>query len=822
MLQKHNLIIFLFFLSTIIEVSGQKTSSNVYDLLQKTKGLVVENPDKAKQIIDSLKQSSEINENNRLLIQLYELESQLTFIFKDYNNAFRVLKKIDSLLITSSEMSRLASNYNRWGILLTKMGVYENALDYLLKSYKIRKNLEESETLINTLSALAALYAETNQADMAKSTIRSAFQQLKSSNDAIQKAMVFNNAGFIEGKFGLTDSAMFYYRKALKIQQISKNNIGKIQTYQNISDLFLKKEMFDSAFYYAFSALTLAKNLNSKQDIVSLKLTLSEILFKQSQFDNAELLLVKIYPEIELSQNYIIKKRAYNLLSTIYYKKNDLQKALQFAYKSMSIIDSLITEEREKKMSQLTFVYKMEEREREIEIQQKLLNAKVKQIVNKYVLVIAILIVTTTAIIVLLIKNRKKISKLNLQLDYELAEKKQLEQKHNSLEQKHLLVSSGYEKLAENEHKFKGILKTKYESVDFLSNNMPDHIKTIIRFSSDMLSDNNLGNEQKMYLEKIHNTAKSLERVLIKIAQSNTSDFSSFFDYDICDLDVIAAEVTKYAKEKLIGNDFLELVLSFPQTPNNYKLYSNQNAIIKAFEYLIDNVFSFKKQGVVKVGYKVANNQIRFYVDDSRINISIGAQTAIYQWQNADVTLLSSLNDQDKPVLFSACQAINSINSYLSFETSNSWGNMFYFILPLKRVNTSKQKNEDVFPIWSGKHILIAEDEFLNFEVLRNYLKPTNVRISHARHGFEILEMVKVFKFDLIIMDIKMPQMDGIDTIQELRKLSNKIPVIAQTAHASESQRINFLQMGFAEFLLKPINKYELYQIIDKIFMLSS
>ncbi|HPW66176.1 MAG TPA: response regulator [Salinivirgaceae bacterium] len=812
------LLLFLLFFSSLSNVNG----SNIYKELLKTRDLINANPGEALKIIDSLKLLPEVNENQNLKIQIYDLESRAALILKDYNKAYNSLKEMDSLLYATSEMSRIASNYNRWGMLLTKMGVYEKAMEYLLKAYKIRHNLEESETLICSQNALAALYYEINEGNMAKAAIQKAVRQINNSNDVFLKAMILDNAGQIEEKFGQKDSALLYYHKAIEIEQISNNKIGHIQTYQNLAGLYIKMNMLDSAFHYAMSALDLANKINAQQDIVSLKLTLTKILINQSQFDNAEMMLLTVYPEIESSLDLKIKKRAYNLFTAIYENKNDLKKALQFAKKTIFTTDSLITEDKEDKISQLTSIYNTGEKELEIEFYQKMLITKTQKNNIRHIITAVTLILLILILSIIIFRLYKRYKNQKLQLSSELEDKKRLEQEYQSLEQRHTLMSTSYGRILEKEQETNSILKTKAESIDLLKHNMHESIQTITTFSSNILLESNIDDKQKMYLEKIHTSGKALERILSKMIKSSGDIISSAYDFDICDIDIIAAETTKFAKGKQIENDFLEIVFSFPQISSSVKLYSNQKAIIRALEFLIENAFTYKKQGIIKIGYKVVDEQIRFYVDDSRINVPISTQTAIYQWQNVGLTDQSQLNDENLSPLFHTCQIVQSINSHLNFETSNTWGNMFYFILPLRYDEITKQKNEQVFPSWNDKHILIADDEFLNFEILRNYIKPTNARVSHARNGQEILEMIKIFKFDLIIMDIKMPRMDGIDTMYELKKLSNKVPVIAQSSYASASERTSFMQMGFAEFMLKPIDKTELYQVVDKLFMLTS
>jgi CheY-like chemotaxis protein len=673
-----------------------------------------------------------------------------------------------------------------------------------------------------TLNALATLYSEMNETEMAKGAIRQALKQSERSSDTFQISYVLHNAGQIEEKFGNNDSAMFFYRKALSNRQNLQNSFGQIQSYQSLATLFQKKGLHDSAYSYVAKALEIARNMNSKPDLLNSQIILAEILLKQKQWVNAELYLRKIHPEVEDNQNPNLRKKVYGLFSELHEIKGEYNKALQFARKGMILGDSLITKNREEKISQLTLVYKMDEKEREGKRIKEQAQLQQKQYDSNIQIVSYIAILMGTILLFLLYIFHKQSKKHTRQLANALETQENLSRKIEELEQKNDELGQKNEDIRNQEAKTKKNLRIKDETLELLNQNMQDPIKSIIQITSNLLAEHPLEQKQRTFVEKIHCTAKSLERNLAKVQQDDVSPLSLNYNFDACNISKIASEITSYTQSKQTENKAIELVFSFADYPNDRQLFSSHEAIIKVMENLIDNAFENANQGILKMGFKVVDYQIRFYVDDSRLSVPIEVQTALQQWQNP---LGGGQND---PVLikygtaiFKACQITNKIGSFLSFETSNSWGNMFYFVLPLRSLENMKIINDQVYPSWQDKHILIAEDEYLNFEVLRNYIKPTKAKISHARNGQEILEMIRMFKFDLIIMDIKMPQMDGIDAMQELKKQPCKVPVVAQTAHALASERASFLQMGFADFLLKPINKMELYQVIDRLFMVT-
>lgn len=123
------------------------------------------------------------------------------------------------------------------------------------------------------------------------------------------------------------------------------------------------------------------------------------------------------------------------------------------------------------------------------------------------------------------------------------------------------------------------------------------------------------------------------------------------------------------------------------------------------------------------------------------------------------------------------------------------------------------------FPDWGEKTILIGEDEMVNLKLLEMILLKTKVKILHGHTGLEVL---KIFRnnpdISLILMDIKMPDMDGVEATQQIRKLNPDIPIIAQTAYALEDEKIKCIEAGFSGYVTKPINRKELLNTIQGFF----
>ena len=116
---------------------------------------------------------------------------------------------------------------------------------------------------------------------------------------------------------------------------------------------------------------------------------------------------------------------------------------------------------------------------------------------------------------------------------------------------------------------------------------------------------------------------------------------------------------------------------------------------------------------------------------------------------------------------------------------------------------------------WSDKTILIAEDEDSNFRYLEMVIKKTKAKIIWAKNGFEAIELCKNHNPDLILMDIKMPEMDGLEATREIKKSYPEIPIIAQTAYAMENDERLSLEAGCNSYLSKPIRANSLLNAIS-------
>ena len=160
-------------------------------------------------------------------------------------------------------------------------------------------------------------------------------------------------------------------------------------------------------------------------------------------------------------------------------------------------------------------------------------------------------------------------------------------------------------------------------------------------------------------------------------------------------------------------------------------------------------------------------------------------------------------------------------------ESEENKGATFYYTLPLIQEETfsyssiveKTEKNDRQLTNWQGKTILIAEDEPVNFYFIKEALKSTGVEFIHAQNGIKAIEAVKENPtIDLVLMDIKMPEMNGFEATKIIKKLRKNLPIIAQTAFAMEEDKKNCLDAGCDDYIAKPIRNKDLMGILSGYF----
>jgi PAS domain S-box-containing protein len=359
--------------------------------------------------------------------------------------------------------------------------------------------------------------------------------------------------------------------------------------------------------------------------------------------------------------------------------------------------------------------------------------------------------------------------------------------------------------------------------------NMSHEIRTpmngILGFA-EMLNDDNLSMvDRKKYLDIINNNGKMLISLIddiidfAKIEAGQIKVVQSDFSLNSLLMQVHSSFLSESLKKEKSN---VKLILKKAFDNDNCYIKSDPNRIRQILTNLISNSFKFTNDGFIEFGYVLANkNKLMFYVKDTGIGIPPRKLKVIFErFIQADSSPTRKYGGSGLGLAISR-GLVDLLGGRMWAESDAGKGSTFYFTVPFlatKKVVEEEHKVKLRTDYkWEGKLFLIAEDDKFSYKFLEGFLKQTKAEILHAVDGRQAVELcMKNKKIDLVLMDIQMPEMNGLEATEEIKKYNKHIPIIAQTANAITEERQKCLNAGCDDFVTKPVNINELYSKIDR------
>ena len=374
--------------------------------------------------------------------------------------------------------------------------------------------------------------------------------------------------------------------------------------------------------------------------------------------------------------------------------------------------------------------------------------------------------------------------------------------------------------------------KKKAETSDKLKSsflaNMSHEIRTpmnsIIGFSQ-LLSENPDSATQKKYVDLILESGDSLLTLINEILDISQIEAGQgkLFPKNFQLEQLLADLHVTFEAERIKNKKYdIELILAEPEGIGRKAMYADPYRLKQVLSNLLNNAMKFTDSGEITFGYSLLPGQkLRFFVEDTGIGIASENLEAIFHRFFKLEDDINRLYRGTGLGLAICKQIVEMMGGDLSVQSKLTKGSRFFFDLALytgledMEVKTFREKTKSYK--WKRKKILIAEDEELNFKLFFEIFKSTGVEITRASTGREAIDLFKKKPdFDLLILDLKMPELNGIDAFKEIQKLNSKVPAIAVTAYALQEDKLKCLSVGFNEYLAKPFRKIEFLETVDK------
>ena len=716
----------------------------------------------------------------------------------------------------------ITRGFNRLGLIYYSLSDYAKALDYYQRSLKMARESGDKIAMQDAMYDIGDFYQKKDDYPNALDYFNQALKLNQAIGNKSGSARALNAIGLVYRQKKDFTKAYQYLEEAVKYYEAAGNKHAMANELENIGDLHRQQAEYFKALEYLFRALRLQKKLNVKRNISynygviaytyfliatdRNKSTLNKLfagnkpaaIRKAAIYADSAIVIQKELGDLYLLQDSYISN------SICYEEIGEYKGALEHYKKYVAIKDSIFNLEKDKKLTQLSMKYEFDKKQATDSLQHAVENNMnqlrlQKQKTLTYAGFIGMALVAFLLFFVFKNYNNQRKSNLRLQA----AQKEILEQKER----------------AEQSERFKQ---------QFLAN-MSHEIRTpmnAVMGMTNLLIDKNPRSDQQHYLEGIRKSSEILLHIINDILDLSKIESGKMelekIDFSLLQtVDQVIETLRHKADEK--GLHLLsEIDGSIPDVLIGDPVRLNQIIL-----NLAGNAIKFTEKGSVQIKVSLASGDpstmmnIRFSVIDTGIGIPKDKLETVFEsFKQANSSDTRKYGGTGLGLSISR-QLVELHGGEIKIESEEGAGTTFSFILSFEKGSGErlhKQLNAHAHidgHILDGLKILIADDNEYNRIVAEDTLKSkADVTIETASNGHEAIELLKVHEFDIVMMDVQMPEMNGFEATTFIRtnlfSLKKDIPIIALTASVLRTDLDKCRQAGMNSYIPKPFSASQL------------
>lgn len=351
-----------------------------------------------------------------------------------------------------------------------------------------------------------------------------------------------------------------------------------------------------------------------------------------------------------------------------------------------------------------------------------------------------------------------------------------------------------------------------------ISHEIRTPLNSVVGFANLLLADDLPRSVREEYLDHINYNSEKLLQIIGDIIDLSRLESSQIeITYEETSLNEIINEVIDDTRKSIKRNEkpiILTLKNNFEESSD--LIFTDKLWLKRVLNHLMDNAVKFTLEGTVELSYAREGGYIAFRVKDTGIGIRKESLNWIFEGFRQEI------DGHHRPFeglgvgLTLANEVIKRMGGKIDVQSEKGMGSEFYFTIPYRQAGSLRKrvrdeiKNEGVIN-WSSKKCLLVDDNKDVLIYLNRILMDTGINVLMARTGSEAIEIVKnTPDLNIIILDMQMPEMNGIEVTKAIRKISKNLPIIAQTAFIFEDDKDIVLEAGCDACLLKPIRREHL------------
>lgn len=352
-----------------------------------------------------------------------------------------------------------------------------------------------------------------------------------------------------------------------------------------------------------------------------------------------------------------------------------------------------------------------------------------------------------------------------------------------------------------------------------ISHEIRTPLNSVVGFSNLLLSDDLTKEAKEEYIGHINYNSEKLIQIIGDIIDLSRLESSQIeIRYEETSLNSLVSEIVNETKQIIRRNEksiILKVTNLFKD--NGDLIFTDRMWLKRVLNHLMDNAVKFTLDGSVELIYMLENDQLVFKVKDTGIGINKENLTRIFE------EFRQEIDGHHRPFeglgvgLTLAKEVVERMGGKIFVQSEKGIGSEFGFSLPYRPAGSTRIRAKEnieqttVHYNWISRKCLLVDDNKDVLIYLRKLLTDTGISILTARSGFEAIQLIQnTHDIDLVILDMQMPEMNGIEATREIRKISKKVPIIAQTAFIFEDDKDIILEAGCDACLIKPVRKEHL------------
>lgn len=364
---------------------------------------------------------------------------------------------------------------------------------------------------------------------------------------------------------------------------------------------------------------------------------------------------------------------------------------------------------------------------------------------------------------------------------------------------------------------------------NFLAN-MSHKIRTpingIIGFS-DLLKTESISQEQQnRYIDIIQQNSAALLHLIdniIDVARIEANEMK--IKKESCSLNdtfiELKPQMIKIASGK--GKENISINVIVPREVHHDIIFTDPVRLKQILLILFENALKQTETGFIEIGYQVySERKLQFYVHDTGVGMNEAQFELLSQQFGLNEKNISQNNKGGMGLGLTICRGlVRLLGGQIGVKSKKGKGSIFYFTIPYDKIKVqtpkaiieqSKSSKYD----FSKYTILIAEDVTYNFEYLKNIFASTGAALLWAKDGIDVLNIFNSQKVDLILMDIQLPEISGLEATRQIRQKNKTVPIVAQTGYTMDEDRDKCIAIGCNDVLVKPLKIEDVLRTVSK------